>query len=122
MNNDINEPIWAMNTNDIAAGFLALLFLGFIPVIPMAYLGWYVGDEFIGTNFAKWGLGAIMAFIGYMIISLLGRYKGKLYSIGFVVVQYVTADVVTMNINNGKNTLLIFEIFKNIIEWGLSNT
>ena len=122
MSSDINGPIWAMNTNDIAAGFLALLFLGFIPVIPMAYLGWYVGDEFLGTNFAKWGLCIVMVFVGYMIISLLGRYKGKLYSIGFVVVQYVTADVVTLYMDSEKNKLLLFEIVRGIIQWGLSNT
>jgi len=104
----------------LASGAVFLLFLAAIPEIPIAMGGWYIGEEFIGNNFAKWGL-CITCFIGgfYTFKRLLA--KKTMYGVLFVVVQYLTLDII-LSVNNNRSELYVITIIKSIISWGLSNT
>ena len=104
----------------LALGAVFFLFLVAIPEIPIAMVGWYIGEELIGNNFAKWGL-CIICFIGgfYTFKRLLA--KKTIYGVLFVVVQYLALDIV-LSINNNRSELYTITIIKGIIAWGLSNT
>jgi len=106
--------------NFLALGAVFLLFLVAIPEIPIAMGGWYIGEELVGNNFAKWGL-CIICFIGGFYAFKILLAKRTIYGVLFVVGQYLTLDII-LSINNNRSELYTITIIKSIIAWGLSNT
>lgn len=104
----------------VMLGILLAVLLAAAPAIPVAMGGWYIGEEIIGNNFAKWGL-AITFFLGgyYVFMRLLA--KGTIYGVIFVAVQYLTLDAI-FTIQDNRPELYVISIVKGIIAWGVSNT
>ncbi len=99
-----------------------MFYIFLFPVWPITYIGWYIGGEIIEMNIVKWVLSALMFFIGYFILANLDRKKGRVYSIGFIVIQYLILDVVTLYLKAEKTDLVVLQITKKIIVWSISNT
>ena len=104
----------------VMLGIVLAALLMAAPAIPVAMGGWYIGEEIIGNNFAKWGL-AITFFLGgyYIFMRLLA--KGTIYGVLFVAVQYLTLDTI-FTLQNNRAELYVISIVKGIIAWGVSNT
>jgi len=104
----------------IGLGILFAIGMAVAPVLPIAAGGWYIGEEIIGNNFAKWGL-AIAFLLGgyYLFIRLLA--KGTIYGVMFVIAQYLTVDAI-FTAQNNRAELYVITIIKGIIAWGFSNT
>jgi len=113
-------PYWTVNSQEMAGGVAILIAIFFIPVYPLAHLGWYIGEDIIGNNFAKWFLGLLMFAVGYIIIMILSD-RGKRYSAGFIFLEYLVYDYVN-TINTGRDELYMMQILKEIIAWGMSNS
>jgi len=106
--------------NGMAMGIFLIGAIIAFPVFPLVCGGWFIGEEIIGNNFAKWGLAAISFFGGYYILKQLIQ-KGYLYVVSFVFIEYLIADVI-LTTNNNRAELYMVGIVKAIIAWGASNT
>ncbi|WP_331774718.1 hypothetical protein [Sulfurospirillum sp. 1612] len=120
-NNYHPGPYWTINTDEAAFGVVFVIAIFTLPVLPMVIGGWYVGDHFIGNNFAKWGLAILCFGIGYLILLILKERKGFWYAALFVFIEYLLLDYITM-IHNHRSTLVMVDIIKGIIKWGLGNS
>lgn len=120
-NNNNFGPVWTLNSNEAAGGIMIALFIFSIPVIPVTLLGYYIGDEIIGNNFAKWGLSIFAYIAGYIYLIWLNEHKGFFYAFIAVCSEYLIFDMV-MKERLGRDELFFIEFVKKIIEWGLSNT
>lgn len=121
MSDTIQDPIWTVKSDEITAGIAILFMLTMIPVFPLVITAWYVGDEIIGMNIAKWGLSIFAFILGYIIITYLKNRKNILYAIGFVLIEYMSLDIY-LTYKNPDSELVIYTIVKNIFTWAISNT
>lgn len=103
-------------------GMYMMFYIFLFPVWPITYVGWYVGGEIIQMNIVKWVLSALMFYIGYFVLANLDRKKGRVYLVGFIVIEYLIADVMTLYLKAEKTDLVVLEVTKKIIDWSLSNS
>lgn len=113
-------PYWTVNSQEMGAGLVVVGLILFFPVYPIAHLGWYIGEDIIGNNFAKWGLGALFLIVAYLALIALNE-KGFKYAALFVFTQYLLLDMVLTK-HMGRDELYMVSIVKGIFSWGLHNT
>lgn len=116
-----NTPVWTVNSEEMGSAITILLLLTFIPVLPMVLLGLYLANKYIGVNFALWGASIFMYVLSNFIILYLYAKKGKLYAIGFILLQYLIMDIVTTYTNPTSNELQIITWIKKFIAWGMTS-
>jgi hypothetical protein len=119
MSNDNFGPYWTVKSDEVAMGFMIVAFIVAFPAIPAGVLGWWLGVNIIGNNFAKWGLMILLFGATYLFIIYLKEKKGLRYAVGFVFLEYLVFDYARMELMN-KETLVMVDLVKNFINWGLS--
>lgn len=112
-------PYWTINSNEAGLAFIFLCAVIIFPVAPITALGWHIGVELIGNNFAKWGLAILFTIAAYIVLIKLHDRKGILYSGGFVFLQYLSLDYIKM-VERGNDTLVMVKLLNSLIHWGLS--
>ncbi len=121
MNNNSNiGPYWAVDSQEMLLGLAVFGFIILLPVLPLTILGWYIGSDIIGNNFAKWTLSIVFSLAGYVAIVVIEEKKDKPSVALFIFLEYYFLDIVT-SLQAGR-PLLMVEIVKAIISWGLSNS
>ncbi len=111
-------PYWAVNSQEMGVGVIIVIVLFIAPVYPLAYLGWYIGDDIIGNNFAKWGLSLLCVGLGYLALRRLSSY-GFRYVAMAVFGEYLAFDA---KMSAGRDDLYMVSMLKEILSWGLNNT
>ncbi len=119
-NNNNFGPYWTVGSQEMGVGLMIVAAIMFAPVFPLAYLGWHIGADIIGNNFAKLGLGLLFFVVGYLMIIRLND-KGFKYAAMFVFAEYLAFDA-RMSQELGRDELYMVTFVKNIISWGLNNT
>jgi hypothetical protein len=119
MSSDNFEPVWTVKSDEVAMGFMIVAFILAFPAIPAGVLGWWLGVNVIGNNFAKWGLMIFLFTVTYLFIIYLKNKKGIQYAALFVFLEYLVFDFTLMKMHN-KETLVMVDLVKSFINWGLS--
>ena len=119
-NNNSFGPYWTVDSNEVGLAVVMMALIILFPVFPITHLGWYIGEHFIGNNFAKWGLSILFFIIAYIYLYKVFE-KSFWQAVIFVAVEYLIYDIIITHMT-GKNELISVHIIKSILHWGLSNT
>jgi len=114
-------PVWTVNSDEAGGAIIMLMAIVCIPVAPLMYLGYYIGDTILNMNIAKWGLTGLFFLLGYFTIRWLSSNKGTLAAFLFVVTEYIILDVIITQ-HEGKDELYSVTIIKALVSWAVSNT
>ena len=111
-------PYWTMNSSEAGASFIMLCIILAIPALPAGVFGWFIGEHWIGNNFAKWGCMILFFGLMYLFISYIKNTKGHWYTIIVIFLEYLIWDYSSMVYHN-KDILVMQKIINTFIEWGL---
>lgn len=112
-------PYWTMNSGEGIAAFTIVGFILASPAIPALMLGYYIGVNYIGNNFAKWGLSGLFFLLMYLFIIYINRTKGFLYAFAIVFLEYLLLDYINMKMQD-RDYLVMMRALESFIHWGLS--
>lgn len=112
-------PYWTMNSSEAGAALLVAAIILAIPAIPAAVFGWFIGENLLGNNFAKWGFMILFFSITYIFVLHVKKTKGLGHAILLVFLEYLIWDYSSM-VYHEKEGLVMLKLLSKFLEWGLA--